>query len=172
MLRYVSPLAGFAPNEVINRSRSDAALRLSLGTRIGLGTASNDHRVWRLTGSLPLLQKRLAGVVIILSVRFWFGLVLRRGRVHPGPAPAEDRALRGRNPSAVWSQMNGRSGGRTAAARLGQVPAGICSKAKNPFHSFRACGWTWRPMAQTKPLNSRATAAAATCGFLRPRPSR
>ena len=73
MLRSVSPLAPvFTAREVIHRSRSDAALRLSLGTRIGLVTASNDHRVLRLTGSLPLLQKSLAGDVFILSVEFWF----------------------------------------------------------------------------------------------------
>jgi hypothetical protein len=29
-----------------------------------LGTASNDHQALRLTGSLPLVQKRLAGVGI------------------------------------------------------------------------------------------------------------
>ena len=40
------------------------------------------------------------------------------------------------------------------------------------FQSFLARGWTCRPIAHTKPLNSRATAAAATCGFLRPGPVR
>ena len=45
---------------------------LSLGTRIGLVTASNDHRVLRLTGSLPLLQKSLAGVVMSVGSFFVF----------------------------------------------------------------------------------------------------
>src|SRR5437867_8896414 len=45
---------------------------LSLGTRIGLVTASNDHRVLRLTGSLPLLQKTLAGVVMSVGSFFVF----------------------------------------------------------------------------------------------------
>src|SRR5207244_9460718 len=44
------------------------------GTRIGLVTASNDHRVLRLTGSLPLLQKSLAGVVMSVGSFFWFFL--------------------------------------------------------------------------------------------------
>jgi hypothetical protein len=57
------PLA--RPSEVINRSRSDAAFIRSLGTRVGLGTASNDHRESRLTGSLPLVHPSLAGVVVI-----------------------------------------------------------------------------------------------------------
>ena len=65
MLRCVSPLAVFAHHEVINRSRSDAAFIRSLGTRVGLVTASNDHRESRLTGSLPLVHPSLAGVVII-----------------------------------------------------------------------------------------------------------
>ena len=52
-------------DEVINSSRSDAALGLILGTRIGLVTALNDHRGSRLTGSLPLVQQSLAGVVMI-----------------------------------------------------------------------------------------------------------
>ena len=46
MLRCVSPLghAAFTAPEVINRTRSDAASFLRLGTRVGLVTASNDHQ--------------------------------------------------------------------------------------------------------------------------------
>jgi hypothetical protein len=71
MLRYVSPLAVVAHNEVIHTSRSDAALLLILGTWFGLVTANNDLRVWRLTGSLLLFQKSGAGFVS--SLRFWSG---------------------------------------------------------------------------------------------------
>src|SRR6266850_3733650 len=60
MLRYVSP-PPTRSRGVINRTRSDAASRLSLGTRIGLGTASNDHQGLRLTGSLSLARSRIAG---------------------------------------------------------------------------------------------------------------
>src|SRR5262245_25388389 len=52
--------------------RCGAGLRL--GTRIGLATASNDARVWRLTGSLPLVQKSLAGVVMVVGSVFVFSL--------------------------------------------------------------------------------------------------
>ena len=52
--------------EVIKRSRSDAASCLSLGTRVGLVTASNDPPESRLTGSLPLVQFSLAGCVFIV----------------------------------------------------------------------------------------------------------
>ncbi len=45
---------------------------LSLGTRVGLITASNDHPESRLTGSLPLVQKILAGFVLILPFFFLF----------------------------------------------------------------------------------------------------
>ena len=48
-------------------------------------------------------------------------------------ASAEDRALRGRNLSAVWSLINGQSGCRTAA-RL--ALAGISSKAINPSSCY------------------------------------
>ena len=56
---------------------------------------------------------------------FVFGLLLD---LHSEIAPAEGKALRGRNLSAVWSQINGRLGRANRAARLGQVPAGICTK--------------------------------------------
>ena len=59
-------LAKFALHEVINRTRSDAASGLRLGPRVGLATASNDYQESRLTGSLPLLQKMVTGVVIIV----------------------------------------------------------------------------------------------------------
>ena len=36
------------------------------GPRVGLATASNDYQESRLTGSLPLLQKMVTGVVIIV----------------------------------------------------------------------------------------------------------
>jgi len=49
------------PHEGINRSRSDAAFVRSLGTRFGLGTASNDPRESRLTGSLSLARSSRAG---------------------------------------------------------------------------------------------------------------
>jgi len=41
---------------------------LSLGPRIGLVTALNDCRGFRLTGSLPLVQQGCAGVVILVLV--------------------------------------------------------------------------------------------------------
>ncbi len=59
----------------------------------------------------------------------WFSL---RGRVAEAQsvlASAEDRALRGRNPSAARSLLNGQSGGHTAA-RL--ALAGSSFKALNP----------------------------------------
>ena len=68
MLRCVSPLVAVARNEVIDSSRSDAASGLSLGTRVGLGTALNDRQGSRLTGSLLLSQKISTGVVILF---FW-----------------------------------------------------------------------------------------------------
>ena len=56
-----STRAGLRRHEVINRTRSDAASGLRLGTRVGLGTASNDHQALRLTGSLSLARSSLAG---------------------------------------------------------------------------------------------------------------
>ena len=44
--------------------------RSRLGTRVGLVTASNDHQVSRLTGSLPLVQKNLAGFGFMLPFFF------------------------------------------------------------------------------------------------------
>src|SRR6266404_334234 len=77
MLRYVNPLATFARHEVINRTRSDAASGLSLGTRVGLGTASNDHQGLRLTGSLSLARSSLAGFVLhVFSFPKSFGVFL------------------------------------------------------------------------------------------------
>ena len=47
---------------------------LSLGPRIGLVTALNDCRGFRLTGSLPLVQQGCAGVVILVLVYVSFSL--------------------------------------------------------------------------------------------------
>jgi hypothetical protein len=74
MLRCVSPLArrlrgGRSYQQVTVRRGAE----LSLVTRIGLVTASNDHRVQRLTGSLPLVQKSLAGDVIVYFFLIVFG---------------------------------------------------------------------------------------------------
>src|SRR6266487_7021654 len=71
MLRCVSPLVKLWLHEVINRTRSDAASLLRLGTRIGLVTAANDHQALRLTGLLSLAQSSLKGVVF-LSASFSF----------------------------------------------------------------------------------------------------
>lgn len=58
-------------HEVINRTRSDAASLLRLGTRIGLATAANDHQALRLTGLLSLAQSSLKGARF-LSASFSF----------------------------------------------------------------------------------------------------
>jgi len=65
MLRYVSPLATFARGEVIDRSRSEAAHCLCLGSRISQRLPANEERASRLTGSLPLVQNRFVGAVMV-----------------------------------------------------------------------------------------------------------
>jgi hypothetical protein len=83
---------------------------LSLGTRVGLVTASDDHQESRLTGSLPLDQQSRAGAVIgsFLSCCLKSGPgsgALRRERVDRlvpawdaagpvGPAPTQSRTVR------------------------------------------------------------------------------
>ena len=129
MLRCVSPLAKFALHEVINRTRSDAASDLSLGTRVGLVTASNDYQESRLTGSLPLLQKIITGVVIMVLLLFLKAVL-------------------------VFVLVFPPSGGKSFQVLAAGV-ASVCF----------GCGCTMRPIAQTNPANSRASAAAATGDF-------
>ena len=130
MLRCVSPLAKFALHEVINRTRSDAASDLSLGTRVGLVTASNEHQESRPTGSLPLLQKIITGVVIIVLPLFLRAVL-------------------------VFALVFATSGGKSCQV-LAAAVASVCF----------GCGCTMRPIAQTNPANSRASAAATGDFFL------
>src|SRR5437016_8672965 len=110
MLRYVSPLVRLAPHEVINRTRSDAASWLRLGTRIGLGTASNDHQAFRLTGSLSLARSGLAGVGFHALFFIKSGLRLCLFKASPCAA----------SPSGQWPTQS-----RSAPAPTRRPPPGI-----------------------------------------------
>ncbi len=132
MLRYVSPPqllhagAGSYQQATVRRGAG-----LSLGIRIGLATALNDHQGWRLTGSLPLVQKSFTGVVIVFSVfgffvsRFAFRGVFPFGgnplrNVSQGGGGGAARALTGRGwtirPMAHTNPLNSRP---NAAAATG-----------------------------------------------------
>src|SRR5882672_3647900 len=82
MLRCVSPLAALARREVIHRPRSDAALLFH--TRLQdqpEGCLQRPSKVGALTGSLPLVQKNLAGSG---QVWFWFFFFsLKAFSLHP-----------------------------------------------------------------------------------------
>jgi len=197
MLRYVSPLATFARGEVINRTRSDAASRLSLGTRIGLATASNDHQALRLTGSLSLARSSLVGFgfhVFSFSYQrswFWFlSFTVSRPRASPR-AVTPDRAP---VPGAVTScglclscflflkSMARLSLAGSAFHFFFFLKASVSASCPQavfgfvgwvfPASNFAARGLTILPIAHTNPLNSRPNAAAATWDFFRPTPVR
>ena len=60
MLRCVSPPPTFV-GELSTEHGPTRRLWLRLGTRIGLGTAANDHQALRLTGLLSLARSSLKG---------------------------------------------------------------------------------------------------------------
>ena len=68
------PTRLFSQDEVIDRSRSEAALSLCLGSRISPTTAglpANEERASCLTGSRPLVQNRFVGAVIFFLLVFY-----------------------------------------------------------------------------------------------------
>ena len=132
---HVCTWAGVRSGFSLSKARTRLA-RTSLGTRVGLVTASNEHQESRPTGSLPLLQKIITGVVIIVLLLFLKAVL-------------------------VFALVFPPSGGKSFQVLAAGV-ASVCF----------GCGCTLRPIAQTNPANSRASAAAATGDFLRAMPVR
>ena len=151
-----STRAGLAPgHEVINRSRSDAASVLSLGTRFGLVTALNDHQDSRLTGSLPLVQFSFAGCVFLAARSLSsFVCILKASSLssrlpaEPLFTPAAGWPARGAgSPSARWPRRT-----RPARAPARPPPRWIsCAPGRPGVCNGRAAGFARPRRRRSRP---------------------
>src|SRR5437867_5443469 len=92
MLRYVSPLAhSLRCTRSYQQNTVRRGVLLSLGTRVGFHTASNDHQAFRLTGSPSLARSSLAG----------FGFHFRSSFPFLKASPSSSRRLQAASPSTA-----------------------------------------------------------------------